>query len=244
MTDDVVVKAVLAWLQSDQSHPAWSLIAGKFLLLGPDVAAHPTIMQDLIARIQRHPNAGAWHKLQTIYQARTADDESVAKNAVLAALLQRKASAAWTTVKAKHQSGETILAQVTKQDHKSVSVELENGLFARMRVVDQFRYPRGSTLPVVIEKINTKFDFIIVRPDWRDPASQVAVNLVPGQVYEGIVTGHQRHCIFVRIHGQSGILRSRHLPGAKVVPEDFPKGSTLKVRLIEKVAKGLELALA
>src|SRR6185436_14955452 len=94
LADDAVVDATLDWLQADRSHPAWPLIAGKCLRRLRDDERARVIAKDLVQAIERHPNAGAWYRLQAILESDDSASASESLEAVQAALARRKSAPA------------------------------------------------------------------------------------------------------------------------------------------------------
>jgi len=240
---EAVVRATLNWLLANRAHPAWPLVAGKCLQRMSDGEQRLALATELIDAIQRHPNAGAWHRLQGIFEAYGPAGESDARKLVQSALARRKSLPAWTTVAQKLQSGESIKATVTKQVGQDVTVELEGGLFAVLSVAEGFRHRRGQIMQVVVSKIATHLDRIIVSPYVKAAAALVAADLVPGEDYEGVVTGHQPYGIFVQIGRRKGLVHAKYLADVVSFSGRFPKGSKVQVRLVEVGAKGLVLAI-
>src|SRR5690606_13673599 len=62
-----------------------------------------------------------------------------------------------------------------------------------------------------------------------------------GVEYEGIVTGVKAYGVFVRLDGCDGLIRRNRLPDAARIYEDYPEGSSIRVRVHEITDKGLEL---
>jgi hypothetical protein len=243
LADDEVVDAALDWLQADRSHPAWPLIAGKCLRRVRDDERARAISKDLVQAIERHPNAGAWYRLQTILESEDSASASESLGTVKTALAQRKSAPAWAEVARKLQSGEPIKATVTKQIRQDVTVELQGGLFALLRVEEGFRHRQGRDLEVVVTMIMTHLDRIVVLP-YRETAVPTPLeDLVPGANYEGTVTGHQRYGIFIDVRGQKGLVHAKHLGDVASYSDRFPMGTKVQVRLVEVGPKGLVLAL-
>ena len=123
-----------------------------------------------------------------------------------------------------------------------VTVELDGGLFAVLHVAEGFRHRRGQIMQVVVSKIATHLDRIIVLPYVKAAGPLVAADLVPGADYEGVVTGHQPYGVFVQISGRTGLVHAKYLADSPSFSARFPKGSKVLVRLVEVGAKGLVLA--
>ncbi len=243
LADVEVVDAMFDWLQADRSHPAWPLIAGKCLRRLRDDDRARAIAKDLVQAIERHPNAGAWYRLQTILESDDSASASQSLESVQVALARRKSAPAWDEVARKLQSGEPIKATVTKQVGQNMTVELEGGLFALLLVDEGFSRRRGRDLEVVVTKVQTHLDRVVVSP-YRGVASPLPLeDLFPGGNYEGTVTGHQGYGIFVEVRGQKGLVHAKYLGDVGSYSARFPKGTKVQVRLVEVGPKGLVLAL-
>lgn len=243
LADVEVVDAMFDWLQADRSHPAWPLIAGKCLRRLRDDERARTIAKDLVQAIERHPNAGAWHRLQTVLESDNSASANKSLKTVQAALARRKSAPAWDEVARKLQSGEPTKATVTNQVGQNVTVELEGGLFALLLADEGFRHRRGQNLEVVVTKIQPHLDRVVVSP-YRGRAAAVPLeDLLPGGNYEGMVTGHQSYGIFVEVRGQRGLVHAKYLGDVGSYSARFPKGIKVQVRLVEVGPKGLVLAL-
>ena len=243
IADDGVVRETFDWLQTDRSHPAWPLVAGKCLLRMRDDERAWGVASDLVEAIERHPNAGAWYRLQIILETHGAKGDSQPLEAVQAALARRKLVPAWAAVNDQLQSGKPTKAIVTRQAGQTVTVELEGGLFAVLRIAEGFRHRRGQALEVVVIEISTHMDRIVVSPYPGVTAPLVTENLTPGANYEGIVKGHQPYGVFVNVRGQKGLIHAKYLTDVPSFSARFPTETKVLVRLVEVGPTGLVLAL-
>jgi hypothetical protein len=239
---EAVMRAAFNWLRADPLHRAWPLVAGKYLLRASGDERSHAIAGLLVDAIQRHPNAGAWYRLQCLLDG-IDTETSTALALVQSTLLQRTTLPAWKAVGDKLASGEPMDASVTKQDRKGVMIELDGGLFAVLEVTDGFRYPPGRRLQVVITEVAIRSDRVSAAPWEQAAAPAQSAALVPGCDYEGIVSGHKPYGIFVRVHGHSGLVHAKYLTNVPSFSTRYPKGSTIEVQLIEIGPRGLVLAL-